>query len=339
MEILLTDVLGKPAWMWAAFIALVLALLVLDLGVFHRKTHAIGMRESLGLTAFFVSMAVGYAGVVWYLMGSEAATLYLTGYVVEYSLAMDNIFVIATIFAYFGVPAEYRHRVLVYGILGVIVLRAVMIGAGAAIVQEFEWVLYIFAAFLLFTGIKMLVDADKEYDVGANPILKFARRHLRVTEGLHGERFFVRRHDPAAGRSVLFATPLFLALVMVEVADIIFAVDSIPAIFAITTDPYLVYTSNIFAILGLRSLYFALSAMLHRFVYLQHALAIVLVFIGGKIFAADLLGVEKVPPELSLGVTLAILAGGILASLWRTRGEAARQRPAVATGSGTERRK
>lgn len=321
MDLLVADVLGKPLWMWLSFLLLVLALLAFDLGVLHRKSHEIGARESLYLSAFYISIGLLYSIVVWQLIGATAATEYLTGFVVEKSLAMDNIFVIATIFAYFSVPRAFQHRVLVYGIIGVIVLRAIMIGLGATVVSEFEWVLYIFAAFLVFTGIKMLFASDHGYDVGSNPVLKLLSKRMRVTNELHGERFFVRKPDKT-GRVVLFATPLFLALVVVEFADVIFAVDSIPAIFAITTDPFVIYTSNIFAILGLRALYFALAAMIHRFVYLQTALALVLVFIGGKVFAAGLLGIEKIPPQISLGVTLAILAAGVVFSLWKTRREA-----------------
>jgi tellurite resistance protein TerC len=321
MEFLTADVLGKPLWMWLGFLALVTALLAFDLGVLHRKSHEIGVKESLLLSAFYIGVGLLYSIVVWQVVDATAATQYLTGFVVEKSLAMDNIFVIATIFAYFSIPRAYQHRVLVYGIIGVIVLRAIMIGLGATIVSEFEWVLYIFAAFLVFTGVKMLFAKDEGYDVANNPVLKFLSRRMRVTNELHGERFFVRKPD-ATGKVALFATPLFLALVVVEFADVIFAVDSIPAIFAITTDPYVVYTSNIFAILGLRALYFALAAMIHRFAYLQTALALVLVFIGGKVFAAGLLGMEKIPPEVSLGVTVTILVGGVVFSLWKTRNEA-----------------
>ncbi|MHA6346603.1 TerC family protein [Roseivivax sp. CAU 1761] len=329
MEILFLDVLGKPLWSWSVFLALVLALLVFDLGVLHRKTHEIGVRESLWLSAFYITVGLAFSGWVWQQLGSQAALDYLTGFVVEKSLAMDNIFVIAVIFAYFGVPRAYQHRVLVYGILGVIVLRGIMIGAGAAVVARFEWVLLIFAAFLIFTGIKMLRAGDEEYDVAANPVLRFMRSRFRVTDRLYGERFMVRLPTGASGRTALFVTPLFLALVMVELADVIFAVDSIPAIFAITTDPYIIYTSNIFAILGLRALYFALSAMLHRFVYLKAALSLVLIFIGSKVFAAELLGIEKVPPALSLGVTAAILLGGVGLSLWKTRKTASDPHPVV----------
>jgi tellurite resistance protein TerC len=323
MEFLLLDVLGKPAWMWVLFLGLVLALLTFDLGVLHRKPHEIGFTESLLLSAFYIVLAVAFGGFVWWELGQKAGLEYLTGFVIEKSLAMDNIFVIAMIFSYFGIPRLYQHRALVYGILGVIVLRGIMIGAGVALVTTFEWVLYLFAVFLIFTGIKMLTLKSHDYDVASNPVLKFMRRHLRVTEKLQGHAFFVRQADPKTGRVVLWATPLFLALVMVELADVVFAIDSIPAIFAVTTDPYIVYTSNIFAILGLRALYFALAAMIHRFVYMKYALASVLIFVGAKVFAADIIGIEKVPPALSLTVTLLMLAAGISASLWKTRRETA----------------
>ncbi len=246
---------------------------------------------------------------------------YLTGFAIEKALAMDNVFVIAMIFAFFAVPRQYQHRVLFWGILGVIVLRAIMIGLGATIVSQFSWVLYVFAVFLILTGVKMLVFKDAEYDVGKNPVLAFMRRRFNVTDEHHGEKFWVKKPDPATGKPVWFMTPLFLALVLIEVADVIFAVDSVPAIFAITKDPFIVYTSNIFAILGLRALYFALAAMVHRFHYLKIALAVVLIFIGSKIFIADLLGIDKVPPAISLAITFGILAAGVLYSLWKTRGQ------------------
>ncbi len=319
MDFLLANVLGTPLWLWAEFIGIVVLLLAFDLGVLHRDSHEIGVRESLLLSAFYITIGLAFGGWVWYLRGQEDAVLYWTGFVVEKSLAMDNVFVIAMIFAYFGIPRAYQHRVLLYGILGVIVLRGIMIGAGAAIVDQYSWVLYIFAAFLIFTGVKMLSAGHSEYDVASSPVLKFVRKRMRVTDTLHGQRFFVREVDSKTGKIVTAATPLFLALVMVEFADVIFAVDSIPAIFAITTDPFLVYTSNLFAILGLRALYFALAAMVHRFVYLKHALSLVLIFIGSKIFLADMLGLAKIPPAVSLSVTLALLAGGIIYSLIKTR--------------------
>ncbi len=234
---------------------------------------------------------------------------------------MDNVFVIAMIFSFLSIPREYQHRVLFWGILGVIVLRAVMIGFGAALVSNFGWVLYLFAAFLIFTGAKMLFwDGDENRTPSDNPLLGWVHRRFPATDRLHEDRFFVRETDEATGKAGLVMTPLFVALLMIEVADVIFAVDSVPAIFAITTDPYIVYTSNIFAILGLRALYFALAAVLHRFAYLKQALAVLLVFIGSKIFVADFMGWQKFPAEGSLGVTFVILGIGIAYSLWRTRG-------------------
>jgi tellurite resistance protein TerC len=234
---------------------------------------------------------------------------------------MDNVFVIAMIFGFFAVPRVYQHRVLFWGILGVIVLRAIMIGFGAAVIAQFSWVLYVFAAFLIATGVKMLVFSDTDYDIAKNPVLRFMRRRFNVTDEHHGENFFVKKPDPKTGRLAWFMTPLFMALVLIEIADVIFAVDSVPAIFAITTDPFIVYTSNIFAILGLRALYFALAAMVHRFHYLKYALAVVLIFIGSKIFIADMLGLAKIPPAISLAATFGILAMGVVWSLWKTRGE------------------
>lgn len=323
MDVFLIDLMGKPVWTWLAFVLAVGLLLAFDLGVLHRKSHVISVRESLGLSAFYIAMGVGFGGIVWWWMGAQAGTEYLTGFVVEKSLAMDNIFVIAMIFSYFAIPAAYQHRVLVYGILGVLILRGLMIAAGSAIVTEFSWVLYLFAAFLVLTGIKMLFSADKTHDVASSPVVRFLNRHVNMTRELHGKKFFVRQTD-GTGRLRLFVTPLFGALVLVELADLLFAVDSIPAIFAITTDPYIVLTSNVFAILGLRALYFALAAMVDRFVYLKFALAAVLIFIGSKIFVADMLGLTKIPPMVSLAVTLAILAVGIFGSLWKTRSGKAR---------------
>jgi len=319
METLSLPWLGTPVWMWIAFIGIVLALLVLDLGVVHRQQREIGVRESLAMSAFYVALGLGFGAFVWWYMGATAGINYVTGFVIEKSLAMDNVFVIAMIFAYFGVPRLYQHRVLFWGIIGVIVLRAIMIGFGAAAVDQWGWVLYLFAAFLIATGIKMWLTADKAYDVGGSPVLRWVRSRFRVTDALHGQKFWVKLADPATGRRVWFMTPLFLALLMVEFVDVVFAVDSVPAIFAITTDPFIVYTSNIFAILGLRALYFALAALVDRFHYLKYALSLLLVFIGSKIFVADALGLAKVPPTVSLGITFAILAGGVAWSLWKTR--------------------
>ncbi len=330
MELLQMLWLGTPVWMWLTFLAVVIVLLVLDLGVLHRSQREIGVRESLLLSAFYIAMGLAFAGWVWWQMGKDSSVAYITGFVIEKSLAMDNVFVIAMIFTYFAVPRLYQHRVLFWGILGVIVLRAIMIAMGATLVEKFAWTLYVFAAFLIFTGVKMWLTADKSYDVGASPALQWIKRRFRVTEQLHGEKFWVRKTDSATGQSAWYMTPLFLALIMVEIVDIVFAVDSVPAIFAITTDPFIVYTSNIFAILGLRALYFALAAMVERFHYLKYALSILLVFIGSKIFVADALGLAKIPPSISLSITFAILAGGVGWSLWKTRGTAKTPAPEAA---------
>jgi tellurite resistance protein TerC len=319
-EFLLYEWLTKPVWMWLAFLGIVVTLLVLDLGVLHREQREIGVKESLTLSAFYIALGLLFGAWVWWYMGPTPGMQYVTGFVIEKSLAMDNVFVIAMIFTYFSVPRLYQQRVLFWGILGVIVLRAIMIGLGATIVSQASWVLYIFALFLIITGVQMWRNAEAEYDVASNPVLKWVRRRLNVTDELQGEQFWVRQPDhQQGGKLAWFMTPLFLALIMVEVVDLVFAVDSVPAIFAITTDPFIVYTSNIFAILGLRALYFALAALVHRFKYLKYALAVLLVFIGSKIFIADLLGIGKIPPTVSLGITFAILAAGIALSLWKTR--------------------
>ena len=323
MEFLFSDWLGTPVWFWAAFIGLVVALTAFDLGILHKENKEMGIGESLKLSALYIAMGVGFGGFVWHQLGATPAAEYMTAFVVEKTLALDNVFVIALIFGYFAVPRAYQHRVLFWGILGVIVLRGIMIGFGATLVASQGWVLYIFAAFLVFTGIKMLVSEEREMDVSQNPLLKFLRRRFRVTDELHGNAFLVRKPDPKTGRKVLWMTPLLLALILVEIADLVFAVDSVPAVFAITTDPYIVYTSNIFAILGLRALYFALAAVLHRFHYLKQALAVLLVFIGSKIFIADLMGWQKFPAEWSLGITFAILGAGVVYSIIRTRNQPA----------------
>ena len=318
MELLSALFLGTPLWMWLTFIAIVITLLVLDLGLLHKTDHEIGVAESLKLSALYISLGVAFSGFVWWQLGPESTAAYLTAFVVEKTLALDNVFVIALIFTYFAIPRVYQHRVLFWGILGVIVLRGIMIGLGSALVTQYAWVLYIFAAFLIFTGIRMMFLGDKEHSVGDNPLLRVLRRRMNVTDTLHGNAFFVKL--PVAGKMVGHATPLFLALVLIEIADLVFAVDSVPAVFAITTDPFIVYTSNIFAILGLRALYFALSAILHRFAYLKYALALLLVFIGSKVFVADLFGLQKFPSAWSLGITFVILAAGVVFSLWKTKG-------------------
>jgi len=325
MDILLpfltADFMGKPAWLWLAFAGIVVSLLALDLGVLHKHDREIGVRESLLLSAGYIGAACLFGAWVWWYLGATSGMDYYTGFMIEKSLSMDNVFVIALIFGFFAIPRQYQHRVLFWGILGVIVLRGLMIGLGATLVSQFSWVLYLFGAFLIFTGIKMWVIADHTPDIANNPLLRYLKRHMRVTDGLRGNAFWVREQDAVTGRRERFATPLLLALVLVEFVDLVFAVDSVPAIFAITTDPFIVYTSNIFAILGLRALYFALAAMINRFKYLKYALALVLVFIGSKIFLVGIIG--KIPAVISLSVTFGLIAGGVLVSLWKTRAQAA----------------
>ena len=317
---LTSDFLGKAVWIWLLFISIVVSLLALDLGVLHKEDKEIGVRESLLLSSGYISVGLLFGAWVWWYLGAQSGMQYYTGFLIEKSLSMDNVFVIALVFSYFAIPRKYQHRVLFWGILGVIVLRGIMIGLGAALVSEFSWILYLFGAFLIFTGVKMWIIADNMPDIATNPLLKFLKKRMRVTEGLRGNAFWVREPDPATGKVVRFATPLLLALILIEFVDLVFAVDSVPAIFAITTDPFIVYTSNIFAVLGLRALYFALAAMIHRFNYLKYALALVLVFIGSKIFLVGIIG--KIPPVFSLTVTFGLIAGGVLVSLWKTRGEA-----------------
>ncbi len=330
--------LGMPAWVWLGFITAVIVILAVDLGLFHKEAHEVSLKESAVLAGACMTLGFLFSIVVWWLYYNGAGKsldpviaaaaspterawtaweLYLTGWVVEVTLAFDNVFVMSMIFTYFAIPQKYQHRVLFYGILGVIILRAIMIGVGAALITQFDWILYLFSAFLLFTGVKMLMMADHKPDIENNMVLKWMRKHMRITTELNGQNFFIYKPDPVTGKVVRWATPLFVALVMIEFADLIFAIDSVPAIFAITQDPFIVYTSNIFAILGLRSLYFVLSAMVHRFHYLKYALALVLIYVGAKIFVQQFIG--KIPPEISLSVTFGILAGGIIYSLYKTR--------------------
>lgn len=312
-----TSFLGTPLWFWLIFITVVVTLLVLDLGVLHRKTKDISARESFLLYGFYMAVALAFGGFVWWQRGSQAGLEFFTGYLIEQSLSMDNVFVIAMIFGFLAIPRHLQHRVLFWGILGVVVFRAILIGAGAALVHSFDWILFVFGAFLVFTGIKMFAKKEEKASLADNPIYGFLKRRFRMTDELHGQNFTVMLPDPKTGKVVRYMTPMLVALIMVELVDLVFAVDSVPAIFAITQDPFIVYTSNIFAILGLRSLYFALAAAIHRFRYLQFSLAIVLVLVGIKIFLVPM-GI-KIDTALSLIVTLTVLAGGILYSLWATR--------------------
>jgi tellurite resistance protein TerC len=323
MDLLFADWLGTPAWFWLAFAGLVLILTAFDLGVLHRDDKEMGIAESLKLSIFYIAVAMAFGGWVWFAKGATSGVEYYTGYFIEKALSIDNVFVISMIFGFFAIEAKYQYRALLWGILAVIVLRGIMIAGGAALVASAHWVMWIFAAFLVFTGLKMLFAGNADPDIGKNPAVRWISKHLNVTKEHHGHHFFVKA-PTASGTLAWAATPLFLALVVINLADIVFAVDSVPAIFSITTDTFVVYTSNIMAVLGLRALYFALAAMVHRFHYLKYALALVLVFIGAKILVADfVLGGAKFPPLLSLGVTLALIAGGLAWSLWKTRGQSA----------------
>ena len=316
---LYADVLGTPAFFWVAFATIVVGLLVFDLGFLHKGQKEIEAKESFILYAGYMAIAFAFGAWVWWARGAQPGLEFFTGYLIEQSLAMDNIFVIATVFGFLGIPRIYQHRVLFWGIIGVILLRAVLIGVGVALVISFSWILFVFGAFLVFTGLKMFKVSHEKPSIEDNAILKWIKRHFRVTDELHGEKFTVRLPDSKTGKVVTFITPLLVALIMVEFVDLIFALDSVPAIFAVTQDPFIVYTSNIFAVLGLRALYFALAAAIHRFKYLQFSLATILVLVGIKIFLVPL-GV-KIDTALSLIVTIAVLASGILYSLWKTRND------------------
>lgn len=313
------ELFGTPIWAWGAFAVIVASLLAFDLGVLHKEDREIGVRESLWLSAGYIAVACIFGAGIWSTLGAEHGLNFFTGFFVEKSLSLDNVFVISLIFSAFAIPRIYQHRVLFWGILGVIVLRGAMIGLGAALITEFHWVLYIFGVFLIGTGIRMAFTDEHESPIEKKPLVRFLRRHIRLTDKLHGHDFWVMANHEKSGCIRRHATPLLLTLVLIEFTDLVFAVDSVPAVFAITQDPFIVYTSNIFAILGLRALYFALAAVIHRFAYLKYALAAVLIFIGGKIFYTDF--VEKVPAVLSLGVTFGMLAVGVLVSLKKTRDE------------------
>lgn len=312
--------IGEP-WMWAVFIGFVLVMLAVDLFlVGGNKAHKVSFKEAAAWSAVWFILAMLFNLGLWRYLngvyGSEVADTkameFLTGYLIEKSLAVDNIFVFLMIFTFFAVPAEFQRRVLIYGVIGAIVMRAIMIVAGAWLVQEFHWLLYLFGAFLVGTGIKMLMFAEVEPDMSKNPLVNWFKRHLRLTPDYRGEKFWVYENG------VRTFTPLFLVLVMIELSDLIFAVDSIPAIFAITTDPFIVFTSNIFAILGLRAMYFMLAEIAERFHLLKYGLAMVLVFVGAKMLIVDF---YKIPVGLSLGIVALIIATFMFASLWVTRGK------------------
>ena len=294
-------------WLWIGFNVFVLAMLALDLGVFHRKSHVVSTREAIAWTVAWVTLALLFNLGVWHYAGEEKALEFTAGYLIEYSLSVDNIFVFALLFSYFAVPPQYQHRVLFWGILGALILRAIMIGAGTILIAKFAWIIYVFGAFLILTGIKMIVKREEEIHPERNPVVKWFKRLMPVTSDYRGSKFFVRENG------VRMATPLFVVLLLVEMSDVIFAVDSIPAIFAVTTDPFIVYTSNVFAILGLRSLYFALAGVMDKFHYLKIGLGVVLTFVGVKMFLGHT--AYKIDTHLSLGVIIAVLAASVVASL------------------------
>jgi TerC family integral membrane protein len=301
--------IGTPA-MWIGFTLFVLAMLALDLGVFHRKAHAVSAREALGWSVVWIALALAFNAGVFFWFGQQRALEFLTGYVIEKALSVDNIFVFLMLFSFFAVPRDDQHRVLFWGVLGALILRAVFIAAGAALLARFHWILYVFGALLLVTGVKLLLKGDEEVHPERNPVVRLFRRFVPSTSGYRSHRFFVREH----GR--ILATPLLLVLVTVEASDLVFAVDSIPAIFAVTTDPFIVYTSNIFAILGLRSLFFLLAGVMGRFRFLKVGLALVLIFVGAKMLIMEW---WKIPIGGSLAVVAMLLGGSIVASLAASR--------------------
>ena len=315
-----------PIWAWAAVLAVILAMLVVDLFA-HRTAHVVSVKEAALWSATWVTLGLAFGGVVWWAYGSRAGGEYFAGYLIEKSLAVDNVFVFALIFTYFAVPREYQHRVLFYGVVGALVLRVIFIAGGVVMINSVAWILYVFGAFLVFTGWKMFTHRHDELDPSRNPVLRWVKKRVPSTDEYDGQRFWVRK----AGRWV--ATPLFTVLVLVETTDIIFAVDSIPAIFAVTQDPFLVFTSNAFAILGLRAMYFLLADLIHRFIYLKAGLAAILVFVGVKMLLLD---VYKVPIWLSLSVIAACITIAVVASLRATRGQVPGSRGQASSASGEE---
>ena len=301
-----------PFWVWAAVLAFIIVMLVVDLFA-HRRAHAIGVREAAIWTGVWVTFGVAFGGIVWQVWGAEYGQQYFAGYLIEKSLSVDNVFIWAIIFSFFAVPREFQHRVLFLGVLGALVFRGIFIAGGALLIENFAWILYVFAAFLLWTGYKMLRQRDEHVDPEKSAVLRLFRRFVPMTEVYHGQKLLVRR------RGVLLATPLLAVLVLIEATDVLFAVDSIPAIFAVTDEVFLVFTANAFAILGLRAMYFLLADLIHRFVYLKTGLALVLVWVGIKMLLKN--DVLHIPTGISLAVVVLILSVSILASLWATRGQ------------------
>jgi tellurite resistance protein TerC len=299
-------------WLWIGFNAFVLLMLAVDLGVFHRKAHEVSVKEAAAWSVVWVALALVFNYGVYNFMGREAGLEFLTGYLIEKALSVDNIFIFVLIFSYFKVPPRYQHRVLFWGVVGALLMRGLMIGAGAYLIKNFHWVIYVFGGFLVITGLRMLRQKEHAIAPESNPVLRLIRRIMPVSNRYDGQNFFMHEAEKHSGRPRRVATPLFVVLVLVETTDLIFAVDSIPAIFAVTQDAFLVYTSNVFAILGLRSMYFLLAGVIHKFHYLKVGLSIVLVFVGAKMLTADL---YKIPIGISLGVVALILLSSVVASL------------------------
>jgi len=299
--------MSDTVWLWIGFNVFVLAVLALDLGVFHRKAHVVTFKESMAWTGVWVTLALLFNIGVWHFAGAQKGVEFFTGYLIEKSLSVDNVFVFALLFSYFAVPREYQHKVLFWGILGALILRSVMILLGTVLITKFAWIIYIFGFFLIVTGIKMVFKQEEEIHPERNPIVRWFKRLMPVTRDFRGDRFFIRENG------ILMATPLFVVLLLVEVTDVIFAVDSIPAVFAVTKDPFIVYTSNVFAILGLRSLYFALSGVLQKFHYLKLGLGVVLVFVGAKMLLSHT--DFQIDTIVSLGVIVAVLTTSVVWSL------------------------
>ena len=318
-----------PLWAWAVFTGIVLVLLALDLFVFHRDAHEVSFKEATIYSAFWVALALAFGVFVWIWAGPPTGGEYFAGYVIEKALSVDNVFVFALIFAYFAVPPQYQHRVLFWGVVGALVLRLVFILLGAELLERYDWMVYVFGVFLIYTGVRMARHQDKEIHPERNPVLRLLRRLMPMTEGYRGQRFVVRE------KGKLAATPLLAVLIAVETTDVVFAVDSIPAIFAITTNTFVVYTSNVFAILGLRALYFMLAGAIKRFVYLSLGLSIVLVFVGAKFIYGDLFG--KIPISVSLPFIATVVVVSIAASLWKTRGMAREELPGSGSAAGEDR--
>ncbi|MBY0413073.1 MAG: TerC family protein [Bdellovibrionales bacterium] len=294
-------------WEWLIFFGIITFMLVLDLGVFHKKSHKVSIKESLAWTGVWITLAMLFNAWVYNTMGHQKGLEFLTGYVIEKSLSIDNIFVISLIFTYFRVPSQYQHRVLFWGVLGALFFRIIFIFAGVALIQKFNWMIYVFGGFLIFTGIKMLKEEEKHIEIEANPMIKFVKKFWKISPSFDGEKFRVKING------IWHFTPLFLVLVMIETTDIIFAVDSIPAILAITPDPYIVFTSNVFAILGLRSLYFALNGIMEMFEYINYALSGILVFVGVKMIIA---GWYHIPTMVSVSVIIGLLLASVIASIY-----------------------